>query len=69
MVTIEQIRERLKESIRQSGITQTQLAKLLYISPATISHYMKGDKLPALDTLATLCRGLDISPAYIRCVE
>lgn len=69
MVTLEKIRERLTESIKQSGYTQTKLAQLLKISPSTISHYLKGDKMPALDTLANICLILDVSPAYILCFE
>lgn len=69
MVTLEEIKERLIESIQQSGLTQTQLAKKLHISQSTVAHYVKGDILPALDTLANLCAILDVSPAYILCFE
>lgn len=67
MITLNDIHLRLCECIRESGYTQTHLAELLGISPATISHYLRGDKFPALDTLANLCRILDVSPAYILC--
>ena len=33
----------------------TAIAKKLGISQQTISHYIKGDKMPALDTFANLC--------------
>ena len=69
MVTLDKIKERLIESIKQSGLTQTQLAKKLHISQSTVAHYVKGDILPALDTLANLCAILDVSPAYILCFE
>ena len=69
VVTLEQIRERLIETIKQSGYTQTKLAEKLKVSPSTISHYLRGDKMPALDTLANLCLILDVSPAYILCFE
>ncbi|MBE7068445.1 MAG: helix-turn-helix transcriptional regulator [Clostridiales bacterium] len=69
MITLEKIRERLIESIRQSGLSQTQLAKKLHVSQSTIAHYLKGDILPALDTLANLCVLLDVSPSYILCFE
>ncbi len=69
MVTLEQIQERLIESIKQSGLTQTQLAAKLHVSQSTIAHYLKGDIFPALDTLANLCLILDVSPAYILCFE
>ena len=69
MITLEQIRERLIETIKQSGYTQTKLAEKLKVSPSTISHYLRGDKMPAPDTPANLCRILGISPAYIPCAE
>lgn len=69
MVTLEQIQQRLAEVIRQSGLTQTELARRLKVTQSSIAHYKKGDKLPALDTLANLCKILDVSPAYILCFE
>ena len=69
MITLEQIRERLIESIRQSGMTQTEIAKKLNVSKSNIAHYIRGDIMPALDTFANLCDILDIDPAYILCLE
>lgn len=68
-VTIEMIQKRLREAISQSGYKQTELAKKLGITQATVSDYMHKNKFPALDTLANLCRILDVSPAYILCFE
>ena len=69
MVTLAEIQQRLAEVIRQSGLTQTELALRLKVTQSSIAHYKKGDKLPALDTLANLCKILDVSPAYILCFE
>lgn len=69
MITIEMVRKRLQESIKQSGLSQTELAKRLGVSQPTIAYYLRGDKLPALDTLANLCKIIDVSPAYILCFE
>jgi len=65
MITIEQIQIRLKDAIKQSGLTQTAIAQQLGIRQQTVSHYVKGDIMPALDTLANLCKIIDVSPAYI----
>ncbi len=65
MITLEQIKNRLSETIKNSGITQTAIAKQLGIRQQTVSHYVKGDIMPALDTLANLCKVIDVSPAYI----
>ena len=68
MITLDQIRERLQESIRQSGMTQTEIAKRTGVIQQSISQYMSGRALPALDTFANLCEVLDADPAYILCL-
>lgn len=69
MITIQQIQQNIAEAIKQCGLTQTELAKRLGVSQQTISHYVKGDKLPALDTFANLCVTLDVDPTEILCTK
>lgn len=69
MVMLEQIRVRLTEAIRQSGMTQTELARRLGIYQSAIGQYLSGRAMPALDTFANLCAVLDIDPAYILCLS
>lgn len=69
MITLEQIKARLVETIKQSGMSQTDMAKKLNITQSTIAHYVKGDILPALDTLANLCKLLDVDANYILCQD
>lgn len=68
MITLEQIQKRLAEAIRQSGMTQTEIAEKLGIKHQQISCYLLGKKLPALDTFANLCKLLDEDANYILCV-
>ena len=65
MITLEQIRERLIQEIKVSGMSYTDIANKLNISRSSISHYVRGDILPALDTLANLCQILDLDADYI----
>lgn len=69
MVTLEQIQIRLTEAINQSGMTKTAIAKAINVKPTQISSYTKGRKLPALDTLANLCKVLDVDANYILCQD
>lgn len=69
MITIEQIRERLQETIRQSGMTQTQLAEKIGVKQPTIGQYLSGRAMPALDTLANLCQALEVESDYILCLK
>ena len=65
MITLQQIQIKLAEAIKQSGMTQKELASKLGVKQQTISHYIHGDIMPALDTFANLCVILDIDPADI----
>ena len=69
MITLSQIQKRLIEAIKDSGISQTAIAKSLNITPSAVAHYVSGDILPALDTLANLCKILDVDTNYILCQE
>ena len=69
MISSVEIQQRLAEAIRQSGMTQSEIAKRLGIKHQQISCYIKGQKMPALDTFANLCKVLDVDPGYILCQE
>ena len=66
---MEQIRERLAEAIRNSGMTQTELARRLGIRQPTIGQYLSGRSMPALDTFANLCKVLDVDANDILCLD
>ena len=69
MITLDQIRQRLKEAITQSGLTQKALAELLKVKQQTVQQYMAGKAMPALDTFANLCKVLDVDANYLLCQE
>ena len=69
MITLDKIRVHLIEAIKQSGISQTALAKQIGIGQQTISEYLHGKSMPALDTFAKLCAVLDLDANEILCVS
>ena len=69
MITLEQIRDNFQHELKKCGLSQSEIAQKLNLSKQTISCYMHGKKLPALDTFANLCKELDIDPAYILCQD
>lgn len=69
MIVQSKIQQRLAETIRQSGMTQKEIAQKLQVSQQMISQYLLGKKMPALDTFANLCEVLDADPAYILCLQ
>ncbi len=69
MITISQIQERLSKELKLCGLTQKEIADRIGVSQQTISHYIKGDKMPSIDTLANLCVALDLDVAEILCIK
>lgn len=69
MINIEQIQEKIKEAIKQSGMTQTKIAKLIGVKQQTINCYLSGKANPGLDTFANLCAVLDLDSEDILCIK
>lgn len=69
MIVLKQIQEKIIQAIKESGLTQTELAKKLGIKQPTVGQYLSGRAMPALDTFANLCAILDLDPAEILCLN
>ncbi len=61
MIKLKDIQTRLREEIKNSNLSQKEIAERLGINPSTVSKYLRQDKFPALDTFANLCVVLDVS--------
>ena len=69
MITLDQIRKKIAEAIKQSGMTQNDIATKIGVKRPQISCYLHGTKMPALDTFANLCAVLDVDPSEILCLD
>ena len=69
MVTTLDISKKLAEAIKESGLSQTEIANQIGVRQQQISCYINGKTLPALDTLSKLCSLLDLDANEILCVE
>ncbi len=61
MIELKDIQKRLREEIKNSNLTQKEIAERLHINPSTISKYIRLNKYPSIDTFANLCEILDVS--------
>ncbi len=59
------IKTRLSEELKQSGLSTTEIARRVGVSPEMITQYSTTKKLPRLDTFAKLCAELDLDANYI----
>ena len=69
MITREEIRKKLEENIRQSGLTQKEICERVGIKPPTMSAYFSGKAMPAIETFANICVIIDVDPADILCTN
>ena len=69
MITLAQIQKRIAEAIKQSNFTQVELAERLGVKQPSMSQYVSGRVMPALDTLANLCKVLDLDANDILCQD
>ncbi len=69
MITNDQIRVKLIIAIRESGITQKELARRIGIAQQSLAQYLTGRAMPAVDTLANLCEVLDLDANDILCIH
>ena len=68
-MNLEHIQLRLREAIKQSSLTQKELANKIGVSFQTVSKYMRNNIFPALDTFAKICKVLDVKSDYILGIE
>lgn len=58
-------KERICEAIKDSGLKQKEIAKLLHIREGNITNWKKGENLPSLDMFYKLCILLGESADYL----
>ena len=56
---------RLRDEIKQCGMSKKELAEALGVSPEMITQYCTTGKMPKLETFFKLCRVLDVSADYL----
>ena len=57
--------ERLRETLRQSGISQSELARRLKMSYQGVNDYCTGKNEPPLDTLLKISKVLEETVGYL----
>ena len=50
---------------KSAGLTQTDLARLIHVSPSTVGMYEQGRRLAATPTLMTLSQVFDVTIDYL----
>ena len=58
-------KDRLKELLFENGMSQTTLAKKIFVSQGVVSRYCAGKIMPSLDILIAICKELDVSADYL----
>lgn len=59
------ISQRMTILRKRMGLTQTQLAKRLNITPSALGNYEQGRRLPGVETLVEMAEIFDVSLDYL----
>lgn len=57
--------EKLTDLMKENGISQNQLAKILNVKQQTISRYMNGTREPNIDTILAIAKYFEITTDYL----
>ena len=57
--------DRLRESLKRSGMKQIDLSRRSGVDRSDISHYLHGDYLPKLDRVERIAAALGVSVSYL----
>lgn len=57
--------QRIKELRQEKGLTQMQLAELLFTTQSTIGKYEREELQPNIEALKKLCKVFEVSSDYI----
>ncbi len=69
MITYEQIRRRLSAEIKNSGLTQSEIAKRIGVEQQQVSKIVNGNSKLSLDLFSNICKMLDLDVDYILCLD
>ena len=69
MIHTEQIRANLIKAIKDSNISQSEIANRIGVIQQSVSQYISGRAMPSLETFANLCVALDLDANEILCIK
>ncbi len=56
---------RIKTLMKERGMNQKQLAEATNLTPAAVSRYVNGERMPREITIAAMAKALGVTPADI----
>ena len=65
VITNDLIKERLNKEIKVSGLTSSEIARRVGVSPTMLTQYRTTKKMPSLETFARICKVIDADANYI----
>lgn len=58
-------KDRLVETLAESGLSQNELAKRISMSQGVVNNYCTGKREPSLDVLVSICKELGVGADYL----
>ena len=61
--------EKVIELMKQEGLSQKQLAEKINVTEASISRYLKGERVPRIDVIVKLANVFNVSIEYLQGIK
>lgn len=59
----------IRELMEEKKMTQKELANEIKVTEASMSRYLKGERIPRIDVLVNIARVFNVSVEYLKGVE
>ncbi len=61
--------KRISDGLKRNGMTQRELSDRIFVAEASMSRYIRGERVPKPDVLADIARELNTSTDYLLGIE
>lgn len=61
--------EKVIELMKQEGLSQKQLAEKINVTEASMSRYLKGERVPRIDVIVKLANVFNVSIEYLQGIK
>ena len=61
--------EKVIELMKQEGMSQKQLAEKINVTEASMSRYLKGERVPRIDVIVKLANVFNVSIEYLQGIK
>lgn len=64
-MSVKEMMFRVRDTLRDAGMSQAEFARQIQVSPQTLSGWMSGRNKPGVEEMGRMCLALNVSPSWL----